>query len=302
MQAARIFPVVVSAALLVVTILLRYHLVDPQADSRQKQIVDTNVLTSPGPDLMKIAAVEHRHMWADLFWLEIVQQLGTREKLIDSVWPKVHQWAHIATDLDGLYETIYRAVSVHLTVYAKRIKESDEIAEKGWKNIPSAWQLPLMIGYNAYFESGNAARGSEYIYHASRIPGSPRYLPALAGRMQFHSGDEQGAVEVLEMMIPTLEGPAKRDAIYRMKAMKSEPRLRLFDEACQKFLADTGTTAKTGEQLVSAGYLNAVPADEFGSAIVFSKSQECLAVTEEIDIRESQAKERFRRRTKGKSK
>ena len=289
---------VIGATLLIATVFIRFQWLDPQADARRTQIVDTNVLTSPGPDLMKIAAVEHRHMWADLFWLEIVQQIGTREKMSEPVWKRVYQWANIATDLDALYVTIYRAVSVNLSVYAKRVVESDAIAEKGWKHLPGVWQLPLMIGYNAYFESGNAARGSEYVYHASRIPGSPRYLPALAGRMQFHSGDEQGAVEVLEMMIPNLEGPAQRDAIYRLKAMKSEPRLRLFDEACQKFLADTGTTARTGEQLVAAGYLNVVPADEFGAAIVFSETHECLAITEEIDVRESQAKARIRTRKK----
>lgn len=298
MSAKYIVPLALCGILGLLIVQMRLKVLDPQDQARKSAVVDRSVIVSPGSDILQIAALEHRHLWADLFWLELVQELGTKKQTGEAVWNQIYQWTEIATDFDPLYETIYRSVSVHLSVYGKKFDDSDKIAEKGWKHLPHSWHLPLMIGYNAYFEKGDATRGSEYIYHAARIPGSPRYLPALAGRMQFHSGDESGAVSLLEMMIDSLEGPAKEAAIYRLKAMKSEPRLRLFDDACERFVTDTGTTAKTGEQLVEAGYLDILPFDLFGSAITFNKINECVAVTEEIPLRESQAKERFNKKKK----
>jgi hypothetical protein len=271
---------------------LRKRLVDPQALARTSVIIPPDVLKSPGPDILSIVSLEHRHLWSDMLWLQLVQVLGLPEFNEPGIWNRIYRWADIATDLDPLYITIYRSVSVHLSVFGKKIDDSDAIAEKGWAEMPTQWALPLMIGYNAYFMKGEAARGSKYVYHAARIPGSPTFLPALAGRMRFHSGDESGAIAVLEMMIKSLEGRAKEDAEYRLKAMKSETRLRLFDAACEQFLTDTGTTAKTGEQLVHAGYLNALPFDLFGSSVIFINTDPCLATTEKIKVREAQAHKR----------
>ena len=107
---------------------LRNRLVDPQALARKSVIIPSDVLKSPGPDILSIVSLEHRHLWSDMLWLQLVQVLGLPEFNEPGIWNRIYRWADIATDLDPLYITIYRSVSVHLSVFGKKIDDSDAIA------------------------------------------------------------------------------------------------------------------------------------------------------------------------------
>jgi hypothetical protein len=271
---------------------LRVSVVDVQAEHRRGQDIDEDVLRSPGKTVLSIATVEHPLAWADAVWLALVQELG-KESAPRSIWGMVYRWADVATDLDPQYFTVYHASAIHLSVFGKDVERSDRIAAKGWAVMPDRWPLPMIMGYNAFFVGGDAARAAELFLAASRLPGSPRYLPALAGRMRFFSGDERGAIEMLELMLEDLEGPAREDAEFRLNALRSEGRLRLFDQACEAYQAEHGRLPESGDVLVQLGLVEAVPADVMGAPVEFHAETGCVAVTENIKVRESQALKRY---------
>jgi len=276
----------------------RFAGVDQHFQARQQTYADDDVLESPGPDALRMATIEHPLAWSDLVWLALVQELARPLEGGTLSWSRVFRWAHIATDLDPKYMVIYHAGAIYLSVYSNKVDESDSLAQKGWKHLPEAWQLPFLLGYNAYFVRGDPVPASEWFIEASKVPGSPHYLPALAGRVRYHSGDHSGAIALLEVMIPQLEGPARTDAESRLAMLKSEQLLAHFDKGCERFLAETGSYPKDGAELAKRGYVRAAPEDLLGNPIMFD-ADSCTAITEVIKVREGVAQRRVGSRKDG---
>ena len=271
---------------------MRLMLLDQQHADRQTRQIDEDVLSSPGPAVLNIVALEHPHGWSDLVWLTLVQELGRGDQTTRAAWDRVWRWADIATDLDAKYFSVYYASAVQLSAYGRLTKESDYIAEKGYRHLNDKFALPMLVGYNAYFLRGDAERASDFFLEASRVKGAPNFLAALAGRVRFHAGDERGAIALLEIFVEQTVGPQREDALFRLKSLRSEQRLDLFDVACQQFVERTGAHPTTGEQLVQAGLLDAPPFDEHESPITFD-GQSCEALTKKIKIRERTARDRM---------
>ena len=307
MQSSVIGPVIVTLVAYASTLGLRLAQVDSQSTFRAEQALDAGVLESPGPNVLAIMSLEHPQALADLVWLGLVQELGSTVDGRGANWDKVERWSDIATDLDPGYLTVYHSAAVQLGNYGKRIDASDQIAEKGYQALPWAWQLALVIGYNAYFLRHDYERASSFwlrgcqtrdIPAHARTQPPPRYLCALAARARAHGGDEQGALQMLEILIETLpDGPSRDGAIYRYRALKSEDRLRAYDSACRRFRDERGRMPANGEELHDLGYVDAPPTDYLDEAIEFPEP-DCVARTEQIKFREHEAIQRTRRKAR----
>jgi hypothetical protein len=285
-----LIPAFASAGLLAAAITLRFSVIDPRFAARQEVPLAADVLKSPGVDVLRLATAEHALLAADLTWLAIVQELGRAETVSEATWDRVERWSDIATDLDPRYFTVYHSVAVNLTVYTERVAASDRVLHKGWRVLPNRWELPLLLGYNAYFIHGDAEVASDYIARASQLPQAPFFLAPLAGRMRFHSGDEFGAIELLEYMLPHLEGRPREEAQTRLMLLKSEQRMRRFDAACKTYREQRGALPESGQAVVDAGLIEEPPSDELGAPITFD--EDCVARTEHLRVREFEAKKR----------
>lgn len=266
--------------------LIQIKLLDPQYLARTQQQLPPEVLESPGPQVLQAAALEHAHGVADLQWLDVVQQIGAAGNDSRSVaWDLIRAGCERATDLDPRYESTYEACGIVLVHFGRRLAAAEAILEKGRKNLPNAWNPPFLLGYIAFFERGDPGRAADYVAEAALKPGAARFLAAFAGRLRATAGDPEGAVAMLERLIPELEGPAKEDAEFRLKAIRSEPRLQRFDAACRNYRLAKGVAPKTGAELKEAGFIDEDPVDELGQAIVFGGEDGCEALTELIRVR-----------------
>ena len=247
-------------------------------------------LESPGPAAVQVAAFQHPLAAADLFWLGMVQEIGVAVAGGTPSYQMLRRWAHIATDLDRRYLTIYYAVAVNLTVYARDADASDELLVKGMTNIPDTWQLPFLLGYNAYFMHGDSEGAARHWLKAAESPRHPRFLVALAARAKYQAGDQFGAVALLEEMIPHMEGPAREDAELRLKAFRSEPILIAYDEACRRYREAHGALPPDAATLRAEGLVDLPPEDLYGAAIELDG--DCRARTKYIKVREDEAAQR----------
>jgi hypothetical protein len=285
----------IAAALLAGSLALRIGTVDQAFSARQAQPHDEDFLRSPGPELLHVVTFEHPLGWADVVWLGIIQDLWVTltERRSEASLDRMVRWAHLATDLDRAYFVVYQGVSCVLSAWAKRADQSDEIATSGMVALPERWELPWQIGYNAYFLRGDVKRASEMMFQAARLPNAPRYLYSLADRMRFQSGDEAGAIAILESMLqdPSTDENIRADIEERLKVFRSEPRLRKYDAACTKYLQDKGSAPKSAQALLDARYVDEPPVDLFDAPIVLTLTATlCHASTSAIKIREDDAK------------
>ena len=278
------------AGILIATVGLRLGRIDDDFARRRRESDVRDLIKSPGPDQMRALSVQHPLALADLFWLSAVQEIG---RFIERKEPQVvrlKNWANLATDLDPRYFQAYYAVAVNLTVYNKDAEGSDRLLEKGQKHLPERWQFPFMRGYNAYFLRGDLRRASELWTEAAYFPDAPRYVPSLAARSKFQSGDERQAEALLLTMLEHLEGEHKRDALIRLNIIRSEPILRAYDEACRRYVAKMNEHPASAAALRVAGYVNYPPEDMFGKLIELD--DKCRARTAMITVREDEAVKR----------
>lgn len=277
------FALALAAALAV-----RVFTIDPSFETRTERQDTTNRVSAP-PSAQKVLSLEHPLAAADAIWLSLVQEYG---KAIEGEQPnddRILLWTDAITNLDPKYLTVYYTVGVNLTVYSRRSEDSDRILAKGRAALPDAWQLPFMMGYNAYFLRGDPEPASRLWAHAATLPKAPAFLLSLAARARYQTGDEQGAEQMLVSMMPFLSGPAREDAKLRLQAFRSEPILQEYDRACEAYLAEHGERPESGAVLHQAGLAKSPPYDLFDQPITLD--EDCRARTKYITVREDEAKD-----------
>lgn len=274
------------------SLVIRVTWIDSEFQKRSEVRLPAAALISPGQNLLHAVTLEHRLAIADLAWLDAVQTVGQWALSSRAAWDRIEAASVIATDLDPRFYTVYEAAATVLSVWGKRVDASDGLLKKGHRALPSRWRLPFLVGYNAFFLRGDANRAADWFETAAGIPGRPNYLPSLAGRIRFFGGEPEKAIAFLERMIESLSGPARRDAEWRLGALKSEPRLRLFDQACRSFYRERGVLPQSGSDLVGEGFLMEPPFDLFGKPIELTA--ECVAFTEMVEANGRTTPERAR--------
>lgn len=283
------------------TLAERLWVVDPAYGRRDEQRLDADVLGSPGSRTIQFLSLEHPLAASDLVWLAIVQQLGQPSNaMTDGHWDRVQRWTDIAVDFDPRYFAVYHSVGMNLSLWAHRLDASDSILLRGYRALPARWELPMTLAYNAYFVRGDARLGSDYMAEAAAIPGAPKFLAPLAGRMRYHAGDEMGAIALLEEMALHMTGPALEEVDDRIKLLKGELRLRVYDEACERYHAVEGRFPRTAEDVAAAGYTNVPTTDYFGDLITFDAGT-CVARTPNVTVRETEAAQRVGSSARGES-
>lgn len=279
---------ILTAALIGGADSIRVLSLDPAAKHRRDtQKLDEDVLHSPGPEVMKLVALEHAEALADILWLQIVQELGKPAEGERASYDRLQRWANIAVDLDQKYYTVYWASALNLIAYARRATSAERLLKKGMKALPDRYEFPFLIGYVYYFLRGDSTSGATWWDTASRVPGAPAFLPSLVGRVRAVAGDRQGAIELLESLLDELPPMQRDEAEIRLKILKSEPALQEYDEACKKFREERGRLPADGNELYAEKYTRASPYDLLESPIIF-KGEDCRARTAYITVRDDE--------------
>ncbi len=200
----------------------------------------------------------------DIYWLRVVQYVGEKDYS-----KRGFQWLFhsldLITDLDEKFDTAYYFGGIALTFMPEFVDLSDEILKKGMQRMPDKWRYPWLIGFNNFFYKSDFEKASEYIMQASRIPGSPGYLPFLASKLLARANKPETAFSFLENMYAQTEDPILREKIEeRMRRVIVERDLVSLEEAVQMFKEELGRFPATLEELVSKGFITAIPEEPYG--------------------------------------
>jgi len=186
----------------------------------------------------------HATTTADIFWLKLVQYLGTpREEARE--WPNLESLARLVVDVDPLFGYAYEASGVVLSSVG-RYESSNAILERGMSNVPSRWQLPFFAGFNYWSALGDLERGADLVLRAARIQGSPRYLPELAARLFSSAGTIEEGIAALDLSIQsTPDSSLRGEFLRRRDQMEMERALRILEGAIAHHIATKGRPPST---------------------------------------------------------
>jgi hypothetical protein len=249
----------------------------------------------PGP-LADAMSMEHGPAFADLWWLQVVQEVGSVERTGEIDFRSVFTWLQTATDFDPRYLEVYYNGAVFLSALAKDAARSNALLLKGLSQLPDAWRLWMLLGFNRYFIQGDFEAAAEAWWRGGQIDGSPPWLPSLAARSRYQAGDREAALAGLQKLVDLLPPGERRElAQERLDLLRNEGFLQRLDAACDRYFAQRHRLPDDVEDLREAGLWSGPDRDLLGGRLSFEflestgESTECVTRSTEITSREVEA-------------
>jgi len=201
-------------------------------------------------------------------WLEAVQVAGSR-KMLRGDYDRLVELLETVLGFDPRFLVPYLFGGILLGESPDHAPAALSILARGEKVFPGEWRIPFHAGYIRYFTLGDPVGGGMATLRASRVPGSPAYLPLLASRMLTEGNRPETALEFLRELISQEKDPRRLEILEeRVRQVMTERDLQAIERAIAEHRARTGALPGRLSDLVSAGLLPRVPADPYGGAYV----------------------------------
>lgn len=231
---------------------------------------DVAYVPSGGP--ARIAALGHRTLLSDLYWLSAVQYVG--EPQADRRgWDKLYPLAELVTDLDPRHGYVYQTAGIVLSQVG-RLEESNRILLKGLQQGPPYWTFPYYLSFNHWFYLADYEKAAEYAWIAARTPGASPNIAHLALSLSSKSGTPDDAIAMLEAIRSTVQDEVTASRLdEQLKLAVLERDAQALERAVERFRAERGRDPFALTELLVAGYVAAIPQDPFGGRYVWDAAE-----------------------------
>jgi len=238
----------------------------------------------------RVLACGYKGLLADFQFLRILTYLGDRsvnqQPLTTQDWDYFYDSIDVLTDIDPWFYDPYVLTEGLLTWEAGRITDANTLLAKGAYYRSNDWRLPYFIGFNHFFFFKDYAAGAEHIMTASRLPGSPGYLPTLAARLAYYGGQSQTAVLFLKQMLA--ENSNKQLAQRMEKRLLALERAVVIETAVARFRREKKRDVERLSELVESGYLESLPSDPYGGRWGILKNGRVFSTSKFVERRSEQ--------------
>ena len=218
----------------------------------------------------------HRLLLADFYWLQASYRTGLASTRYE--YRDIAYYCQLVTDLDPdfryayVFGTLVPPVNLGRETWVNTA-ESTAMVEKGLARFPDDLQLRMLYGYNLSYFDRQFQRAADEIVRASKLPGAPSYLPALATRMYATSNSFDAALALTETLIAQATDDQTREFYERRrKEILLERILRTVDGATKSFRARTGRAPFSVDELYLSGDLQVRVIDPLGGNITLDEN------------------------------
>jgi len=214
----------------------------------------------------RILALGQQGLLSDFLFLKTATFIGGRsvagQPMGDQDWDFVHQSLDVVTDLDPYFVDPYVLAEGLLAWDAQKPELANHLLAKGTKYRDWDWRLPFFSGFNHFYFLKDYKEASGHIMHAAELPGSPAYLKTLGARLAYYGGKSKTALLFLQQMLADTDDVMMQKRLQkRLQALENAV---LIEEALDQFKSQQGRMPKALSELVSMGYLIALPPDPYG--------------------------------------
>lgn len=278
----RFFILLLLLLLLPLYIVIAGKIWEQRAEARQS--AEADYILPPG--FSRVLALEHKGLLSDYQLLKTITFYGEHLVLERTLNPE--DWQYIVaglesvTDLDPYFLDPYILAESLLAWDAGLIDEANRLIEKGMEHRTWDWQLPFFVGFNHFYFREDAEKGAEYLMAASRLPGSPDFLPRLAARLGYYGGKAKTAIMFLRGILAQTEDELMRRRLE--KRLLALERADLIEEAAERFNIATGRMPKEVKELQRGGYLKEIPEDPYGGEWVVLKTGRIFSTSRFTDV------------------
>jgi hypothetical protein len=209
--------------------------------------------------VVKALSLGFSDLLADLYWMRAIQYYGT-QKLAGTGFANLAPLLETAAELDHRFSIVYRYGAVFLSepspVGAGQPKAGIALLSKGADRNPQDWRLRQEQGLFTFFYLNDAKTGSEALQQASRVPGAPDWMAALAAQVLAKGGELEAALSMWSIIYQQSESGILRDnARDQIKIVRSRIMARDIQERIQTYRERTGQTESSLVELRQAGVI-----------------------------------------------
>jgi hypothetical protein len=211
---------------------------------------------------------------ADIYWIRTIQHYGRDRKSIRRAdrFELLQPLLDLTTTLDPYFNVAYRFGAIFLSWAPPngpgRPDQAVALLEKGLRARPDRWQYAHDIGFVHYWYTENYPEAAAWFERASDMPGAPEWLHPLAGITLASGGDRQGARRLLEELRTSEEVYLRQAADRGLAQLRALEAIDVLQARVDRFREITGRPPSDWVEVVRAGLLAGLPADESGTLFV----------------------------------
>jgi tetratricopeptide (TPR) repeat protein len=227
---------------------------------------------------------------ADVYWIRSIQHYGRdrksprREGRFELLQPLLD----LTTTLDPHFNVVYRFGAIFLAMEPPngpgRTDQAIALLQKGLRTRPDRWQYAHDIGFVHYWHTGNFAEAATWFERAASMPRAPEWLRPLAGITRASGGDRQGARRLLEELLASEEPYLRQAAERGLAQLRALDTVDALQQLVERYRQRTGHAPGHWMDLVRAGLLRGLPADETGTPFVYDPVAEEVRLSSESQL------------------
>jgi len=218
---------------------------------------------------------------ADLYWMRAVQYYG-RQKNAGAGFANLRPLLETAAELDHRFRIVYRYGAVFLSEPVPIGAGTPEVGVRflalGAGRNPLDWRMRQEQGLFAFFYMNDPKGGSEILLQASKVPGAPPWMAALAAQILSRGGELEAALDMWRLIHEQSESGILRDnAVDQIKIVRSKIAARDAQEAIRRHREQSGGSMPTLAQYRRAGIIREV-ADLAGIEFTFDADTGAVSI------------------------
>jgi hypothetical protein len=250
-------------------------------------VVDEETLAITSGPAVRRLSLAYMGLAADLYWIRAIQYYGgTKQKLARGFpatlppqalaadpavdYPLLYPLLDLTTTLDPRFNVAYRFGAVFLAeAYPNGPGRPDlavALLEKGLRERPDKWEYMQDIGFVHYWYRRDYRTAAAWFDKASRVPGAPWWLKALAATTLAQGGDRQSSRQMWSAIRESAEIDwLRKDAERRLLQLRALDDLEQLQKRVDAFGARTGHLPTNWPELARAGVVPGIMVDPGGT-------------------------------------
>jgi tetratricopeptide (TPR) repeat protein len=239
----------------------------------------------PRQDVLRLVGRGYLQLMADYFWIQLIQTTGRADAAEE--YRDVFPYANLITDLDPSFRIVYAfAAGVIPTNLGRETwvntQESTQLLRKGLQLFPDDLRMNMQLAYNLSAYEHDYQEAARVTEKASKLPGAPRYLSALATRLYAQSGQVDAGLALAQSLADAAEDETTREGfLQRVWDLKMERELRRVDAAIARFRETFGVPPPDVRTLLWLGYLREPPRDPKGGGFFIGQDGRAYSFTQQ---------------------
>jgi hypothetical protein len=207
---------------------------------------------------------------ADLYWLRTIQYFGgqrtyTADKRFDLLKPLID----ITTALDPRMEIAYRYGAIFLSeswpIGAGRPNEGISLLARGAPLVVEGWRLRQQEGYFTFLFLKDPRKASDILLAASKMPGAPYWLEALAGQILISGGEREISRRIWNQIYAESEpGAMRQNAVAHLQHLDALDAVDAMTKRVKAYEDRYGSKPPSLQELTAKGLHQGPPLDPSG--------------------------------------